>query len=66
MAPRISAKSRFWSLVALLIRFASNFSVTDALAQSLCSPQNTGADSQPGEAPVESLINAPANGRLHP
>ncbi|KAL8688540.1 MAG: hypothetical protein Q9218_005578 [Villophora microphyllina] len=47
MALRSSLCSPFWLLVSLLIIFASNFAVTDALTQSLCSGQNTGADTQP-------------------
>ncbi|KAL8698120.1 MAG: hypothetical protein Q9201_006745 [Fulgogasparrea decipioides] len=46
MASRSSATSHFRFLLSLLILFASNLPVADALTQSLCSTQNTGADSQ--------------------
>ncbi|KAL8728545.1 MAG: hypothetical protein Q9181_005313 [Wetmoreana brouardii] len=46
MASRSSATPYFWFLLSLLILFASNSPVADALTQSLCSSQNTGADSQ--------------------
>lgn len=49
MASKSSWCSHFWLLLSLLIIFASNFSLADALTQSLCSSQNTGADSQPGQ-----------------
>ncbi|KAL9586217.1 MAG: hypothetical protein Q9212_001042 [Teloschistes hypoglaucus] len=47
MASNSSWRSNCWLLVSLLIIFACNFSLADALTQSLCSSQNTGADSQP-------------------
>lgn len=48
MASNSSWRSHFGLLVSLLIIFVCNFSVADALNQSLCSSQNTGAGSQPG------------------
>ncbi|KAI4197597.1 MAG: hypothetical protein LQ350_005831 [Teloschistes chrysophthalmus] len=47
MASNSSWRSNLWLLISLLIIFACNFSLADALTQSLCSSQNTGADSQP-------------------
>lgn len=46
MAPKQTSISRLFFMIGLFILFAMSIPAVDALGQSLCSTQNTGADGQ--------------------